>query len=189
VENCCGLPERRGSRGRTLVVVDRSADLRIPTVAVAVRIVMAGKPELAAELFVGAESRRDRGHLVDDVAALLDAAEQFVPMRTHGVVRLLSKHAIAWVAIQRRSPDAKPSTEFPDEPSEVLTLYDRQHRVELALAEGKLTGLLLDSSPADRPRTIDYLNQAPRFVRLWTPDDHLLVNKARILDVIELEIE
>ncbi|MEO8707226.1 MAG: hypothetical protein ABI867_44780 [Kofleriaceae bacterium] len=164
-------------------------DLRIPTVAVAVRIAQSGKPELEAELFIAAESRHDRAQLLEDLATMLDTADTFVPVRANGVVRLVGKHALAWVAVHRRGAEATLSTDFPDEPSEVITLYDRQHRVELVLADGSITGLLLDSLPADHPRVLDYLNHAPRFVRLWTPEAHVFVNKQRILEVIELGSE
>ena len=100
-------------------------------------------------------------------------------------VRLLAKHAVAWVAVHRHDDEAE--ADFADIPSEVMTLYDRQHRVEVALVDGgKLVGMLLDSSPADRPRVADHLNRALRFVRLWTSDEHFLVNKTQILQVTEL---
>ena len=107
-------------------------------------------------------------------------------MRWDSQVRLLAKHAIAWVAIRRRDPDEMPSTDFENEPSE-LTLYDREHRVEIALAHGApLVGTLLDSSPADRPRVVDHLNRAGRFVRLWTSDEHFLINATQVVAVTEL---
>jgi hypothetical protein len=33
---------------------------------------------------------------------------------------------------------------------------------------------------------IDYLNRAIRFVRLWTPEEQVLINKSLILEVIEM---
>jgi hypothetical protein len=175
---------------------DRSAELRIPTIAIPVRIaIVCDRPEgLAieqAELFVADAPRRGRSQMLDDLAELLDAPLTFVPVRIGGTVRLVAKSSILCVAIRRRDPDALPSTEFPDEPSEVLMLYDRQHRVEIELLHGsKLEGLLLDSSPADRPRAIDHLNHAVHFIRLWTQQEHVLINKAQIVAVTELpEVE
>ena len=52
---------------------------------------------------------------------------------------------------------------------------------------GKLEGMLFDSAPADRPRVIDHLNGPGSFVRLWTSDEHYLINKAHILHVTEPE--
>jgi hypothetical protein len=168
--------------------VDRSTELRLPTVAVPVRLALVGRDVAPAELCVADEPRPGRSALIDAVAELLDSATSFVPVRAHTRVRLLGKHAVAWIAVARRDPEAKPSTEFQtEEPSEVFTLYDRQHRVEIELVAGtRLLGTLLDSSPSDRPRVVDYLNGAAGFVRLWTPEEHILINKTQIISVTEL---
>lgn len=159
-----------------------------------VQIAIASKPVAEVELFVGDEPRADRGQLFDDVAAMLDGADQFIPVREHtGRVRLIPKHAIAWIAIPLRDSRATPGD------AELVTLYDRRHRVEIEVAmvpdlaidpgpdaPNRLGGLLLDSAPADRPRALDHLNRALRFVRLWTSEHHVLINKSRILEVIEV---
>jgi hypothetical protein len=44
---------------------------------------------------------------------------------------------------------------------------------------------LFDSSPADRPRVVDHLNRARRFLRLWTPDAQTLINTDQIVAVRE----
>lgn len=153
--------------------VDRSTELRLPTVAVPVRLAQLGHEPVDAELFL-VDTPRAGGQLLDDMAALLDEDTAFVPVKQGAGVRLFAKHALAWVSVHR-GDDAE------------LTLYDRQHRVEVELAGGaKLVGMLLDSSPADRPRVVDHLNRARRFVRLWTSDEHFLVNKTQILQVTEL---
>jgi hypothetical protein len=158
----------------------------MPTKVVPARLALVGGEPFAAELFVADVRRRGRSHLLDDIAAYLGAEAAFVPMRWASHIRLLSKHAIVWVAIRRRDPDDMPSREFDDEPSE-LTLYDREHRVEIQLAHGlALEGVLLDSSPADRPRVMDHLNRAGRFVRLWTSEEHYLINAAQVVAVTEL---
>lgn len=171
--------------------VDRSSELRLPTIAIPVRLAIVDHDVAEAELFVADVTRRGRGELIDDLAELLDDASAYVPVRIAGAVQLLGKHAIAWVAVARRDPLRTPSTDFPEEPSEVITLYDRQHRVELELTRGRrLHGTLLDSSPADRPRVIDHLNRSGRFVRLWTQDDHMLINHHQIVAVAEVpEVE
>ncbi len=152
-------------------------ELRLPTVTVPVRLALFGREVAPAEVFLRDVPRRGKGHVIDDVAELLDGPEAFVPVRLGGQVRLCGKHAIEWVSLAR--PD--------DDPADLLALYDRQHRVELELAGGtRLSGTLLDSSPADRPRVIDHLNHARTFVRLWTSDDHYLIHKARIVGVTEL---
>lgn len=166
--------------------VDRSAELRLPTIVVPVRLSLIGQEPRGAELFVADVARRGRSHLLDDLAALLDGDAGFVPARVDGGVRLLSKHAIAWIAV-RRGGGALPLDDFPEELSDASALYDRQYRVSIELAHGPgLTGLLLDSSPADRPRVVDHLNRRGEFVRLWTSDEHMLVNKREIVSVAEL---
>jgi hypothetical protein len=151
-----------------------------------VRLALVGRELRPAELFVADVARRGRSHLLDDLASMLDGTPGFVPARLDGGVRLLARRAIAWVAVRRRETD-RPSTDFPEELSDAFTLYDRQHRVAIELAQGtSLTGLLLDSSPADRPRVIDHLNRPGAFLRVWSPDEHLLVNKEQIVSVTEL---
>ena len=163
--------------------VERSTELRLPTIEVPVTLVLVNRPPVEAELFVADVQRHGRSELLDDVAALLDEPSAFLPVRGETGVRLLAKHAIAWIAINREEDAA----DFDDMPSEVMTLYDRQHRVEIALVTGAtLVGMLLDSSPADRPRVVDHLNHPGAFVRLWTSDEHYLINKAQILHVTEL---
>jgi hypothetical protein len=174
--------------------VDRSAELRLPTVVVPVRLCLIGQEARGAELFVADVARRGRAHLLDDLAELLDASVGFVPARLDGAVRLLGAHAIAWIAVRRldaagTAAGAEPaSAELPEELSDASALYDRQYRVSIELAHGPaMAGLLLDSSPADRTRVIDHLNRPGLFVRLWTPDEQVLVNKRQIVAVAELD--
>ncbi|MBL0212591.1 MAG: hypothetical protein IPQ07_01765 [Myxococcales bacterium] len=153
--------------------MDHSAELRLPTVAVPVRLALVGHEVVDAEVFVV-----DVGHgdLVDQVGGVVGVVAAFIPVRTQTKVRLLATHAIAWLSIAAVEPT----------PGEVVTLHDHQYRVELELAGGTvLTGTLLDSAPADRPRAIDHLNRAGAFVRLWTPERHYLINKAQIVGVTE----
>jgi len=167
-----------------MAAVERSTELKLPTVAVPVRLALVGREPMDADVFMADVSRSGRSQLLDDVAALLDDAAAFLPVRDDSGVRLLAKHAIAWLAVNRHDDEA---LTFDDSPSEVITLYDRQHRVEIALVTGaKLVGMLLDSSPADRTRVVDHLNRAGAFVRLWTSDEHVLVNKTQILHVTDI---
>ena len=165
---------------------ERSAELKLPTTAVGVRLAMLGGGAAApAELFVADAPGRTRMQLVDDVAEMLGRDDMFVPVRAANRVRLLGKHAIAWVAIRRRGEEGEP-LEL-EETLEEHSLYDRQHRVELELVHGtKLIGTMLDSSPADRPRVIDHLNRSGRFVRLWTTEEHYLINTTQVVAVTEL---
>jgi hypothetical protein len=165
--------------------VERSTELRLPTVAVPVMLALVGRDPAPADVFMADVPRHGRSELLDDLAALLDEPAAFLPVRGEAGVRLLAKHSIAWLSVNRQDDDG--DSDFADIPSEVMTLYDRQHRVEVALVTGStLAGMLLDSSPADRPRVIDHLNRGGNFVRLWTSDEHFLINKAQILQVTEL---
>jgi hypothetical protein len=164
----------------------RSSELRTPTKIVVVRLALVGGMPMPAEMFVADVQRRGRSHLLDDLSEQLCSETTFVPVRWSNRIRMLGKHAIAWIAVHRHVIGDIPSVDFSDEPSE-LTLYDREHRVELELAHGtKLIGTMLDSSPADRPRVIDHLNHAGRFLRLWTTDEHYLVNSVQVVAVTEL---
>ncbi len=157
----------------------------MPTKVVPARLALAGAEPIAVELFIADVRRRGRGHLLDDIAAQLAAEATFMPVRWSNQVRLLAKNAIVWLAIRRRDPDEMPSRDFESEPSE-LTLYDREHRVEIQLANERLVGMFFDSSPADRPRMMDHVNRAGRFLRLWTSDEHFLINAAHVMTVTEL---
>jgi hypothetical protein len=165
----------------------RSRELRLPTQIVPVRLAIIGGAPTAAEMFVADVPRRSRGQLLDDLAALLVTDATFVPVRWSSRVRLLAKHAISWVAVARRDPDELVIADAPGDPLDDLTLYDRQHLVEIELVHAtKLLGTLLDSSPSDRPRVVDHLNRAGRFLRLWTTDEHYLINTSQVVAVTEL---
>ena len=165
--------------------MDRKTELRLPTFPVAVRLAVVGHEPTGVELFL-TEETHGRSEMIDRLGELLDQPTAFVPVKGPRAVRLLAKRAIAWLALLREEPS--PESEFDDVPSEVMTLYDRQHHVLVELTTGaKLQGMLFDSAPADRPRVIDHLNAAGTFVRLWTSDEHYLINKDHILHVTEQE--
>lgn len=154
-------------------MLDHSAELRLPTIAVGVRFSLVGAMmPLAGELFVSDIQRPGRSALLDDVARIVNGENRFLPVRTGDAVHLYSKHAIAWLAL--------PTEEEVDE------LFDNQHRVAVDIGGARITGMLFDSSPADRTRLIDHLNRAQRFLRLWTSDEHYLVNTQHIVKVSEI---
>lgn len=160
----------------------------MPTTTVPVRLALVGHDPGGAELFLNqAVARKSRTAVVEAVGELVDEDSAFLPVRgVRDSVRLLAKRAIAWIAVNREQPSS--DGDFDNLPSEVVTLYDRQHHVLVELTTGKiLSGTLFDSAPADRPRVIDHLNRAGRFLRLWTTDEHYLINKDHILAVVEQE--
>lgn len=166
--------------------MERSPELRLPTVAVAVRVALVGRPDLlAAQVFVSDVPRSGRTQLIDDVVQLFEGEGMFVPMRCESGVRLYGKDALACVALRRQQPEA--ATGDDPEHSEVFTLFDHQHRVEMELVSGmRLEGSLMDSSPSNRSRAVDHLNRVGRFVRLWSAEEHYLVHKAQIVQVTEM---
>lgn len=163
----------------------RTSELKLPTVVVAARLAIVGASPSAVEMFVPDVPRRGRGQLLDDLANQLDGEARFVPVRTTSRVRLIAKHAIAWIAVNRRDPEEAPAE--PAEIPEELTLFDHQHFVEVELAHGaKLVGTLLDSEPASHARVGDHLNHSGRWLRLWTTDQHYLINVQQVVAVTEL---
>ena len=177
---------------------------------VTVRLALVGGAPSAVEIFVPDVPRRGRSQLLDDLTTQLDGETRFVPVRTTSRVRLIAKHAIAWIAVERsergggdpdgsaggagggapRGIDRHGPEEAPAEPAEIpeeLTLFDHQHFVEVELAHGtKLIGTLLDSAPADHSRVADHLNRSRRWLRLWTTDQHYLINVQQVVAVTEL---
>jgi hypothetical protein len=155
--------------------VDRSPSgnvLRLPTLAVPVTLAVVGQDTAAAELFVADVPRTDHGQLVDDLAATLDDETHFVPARIAAAVQLVAKHAVSWVSLPFEN--------------DAITLHEQQHHVTVQLlVGGTLAGTLLHDDPHDRPRVIDHLNSAGKFVRLWTASEHYLINKSQILQVTE----
>jgi hypothetical protein len=152
---------------------------------VTVRLAIVGGSPSAVEMFVPDVPRRGRGQLFDDLATQLDGEARFVPVRTTSRVRLVAKHAVAWISIDRRDPEEPPAE--PAEIPEELTLFDHQHFVEVELVHGtKLIGTLLDSAPAEQARVGDHLNQLGRWLRLWTTDQHYLINVQQVVAVTEL---
>ena len=167
--------------------MERKPELRLPTTAVPVTVKLVGGASVEAELFIGEAVRTGRSQLLDDLAVMLDETAGFLPVRVERVVQLYAKKAIAYVAVARHDDGSDDHEEFEDVPSEVITLYDRQHHVKVELEQLALTGMLFDSSPSDRTRVIDHLNSAGRFLRLWTEGTHYLINKDQIVRVSEQE--
>jgi len=147
-------------------------------------VAVVGRKELlATEVFVSDTPRTGRTALIDDVVTVFENDGEFVPMRgDDGAVRLYGKAALACIAMRRRG-----TTLSGEEHSEVFTLYEHEHKVEVELLGGmRLEGALMDSSPSTRSRAVDHLNRAGRFVRLWAAEEHYLINKGQIVQVGEL---
>lgn len=194
--------------------------------AVGVRLALVAASPSAVEMFLPEVQGRSHQQMLDDLAAQLASDARFVPVRTANRVRLVGKHAIAWVAVARYAAEEPPSeaelavetvaAEDPPAPAAVelahadaapaehgavelapvapaatipeeLTLFDHQHFVEVELLHGgKLIGTLLDSESADFSRLGDHLNRSGFWLRLWTPDQHYLINARQVVAVTEL---
>jgi hypothetical protein len=159
-------------------------ELRLPTRAVAVELLREGRDPERAELFVPEKIGASRSAIAAEVATLLENPSPFLPVREpdmEGRVALVGKHAILWVAVPLLADDDD------DEPSGVHALYDHRHDVRVELDRiAPITGHVLYSSPADRPRLIDHLNLAVHFLRVWTTEALYLVNKHHAVRVLEL---
>ena len=169
-------------------------DLRLPTHSVTVDLLRAGGDRERVELFVPEVTARGRTALVAEVATLLEQPSPFLPVREYARgrrVALVGKHAIVWVSIPLGTAGTGPSGDaVPDEvgfePSEVFSLYDQRHDVTVEMIDAEpLAGHVLYSSPADRPRLVDHLNQTVTFLRVWTPEALYLVNKHHVVRVLE----
>ena len=160
--------------------------LRTPTIAVPVRLALQGDSATAAALFAPDLPRQARAQLLDDVAAVLDEDRDFVPVLFGERRVLVNRAAIAYVALARRAQRVGSALPEDDEISDVYTLYDHRCPVAVTLHDGTpLRGTLLFSSPADRARLADFINLGPRFVRLWTGDELLLVQRSAIRTLCE----
>jgi hypothetical protein len=166
----------------------RTAELKVPTMAVGVRLALVAAQPAPVEMFLPDIPGRSHNQMLDDLASQLGGDARFVPVRMANQVRLVGKHAIAWIAVTRY-----PAGEAPEAPAasvdipEELTLFDHQHFVEIELAhDQKLVGTLLDSESIEHSRLGDHLNRSGYWLRLWTPDQHYLVNAQQVVAVTEL---
>jgi len=70
----------------------------------------------------------------------------------------------------------QPAVEDPDRVSAA-----RRLELEVELADGAmLEGIVMIELPPDRLRALDFLNAAPIFFPLWTPDSVRIINRDRI---------
>ena len=152
-----------------------SESLKLPTAAVAVELALADGAIVPGQLFVPERARRGRA-LALELAELLDAGAAFVPAKdAGGHVVLYAKRALVYVKIDL------PEIEEDD------VLYDQRHDVEVVLSQGPtLIGQILYTSPSDRLRVIDHLNQPSAFLRLWTATSLYVIGKPHVLRVREI---
>ncbi len=163
-----------------------SSDLRLPKFPVEVEVGFADGSSRWVDVYVAEHTEHSyrRQHVID----LLEADEPFVPARDvaengdeHWA--MINKATIAWVAIplDQGSLPVEESLEATDP-----ELYDVQSPVSVDIsAHSAVEGHVLYSPPAGHGRLIDYLNQPRRFLRVWTAERLVLVNKSWVLGVRE----
>lgn len=159
---------------------------RIPKIPVAVEINL-GEGEIRwVEVFVA--EHLDRSFRPQHVADLLASPQPFLPARQVGEERtaLFHKDVAVWIRIATAA-GALPVEESAGGLDE---LFEHKRAVTVELSTGEsIAGDLLYSLPNDRARVIDYLNQESRFFRLFGAEYLYLVNKDRVVQVIETDGE
>ena len=142
-------------------------DLRVPKDVVAAEVWIADGPSRRLELFVVAGL---------GLAEMLEHEAPFIPVREAGGASggaIVNKSAIVWIAVAAADGD-----------DGELFNERRLLRVELA-GGGSVEGELLYSPAEGRSRVVDQLNEAGRFVRLWSAERVWYVNKLMIARVVE----
>lgn len=142
-------------------------DLRVPKDVVPAELWLADGPSRRVELFVAAGL---------GLAEMLEHEAPFFPVREAGgppAGAIVNKAALAWIAVAAADGD-----------DGELFSQRRMVRVELT-GGGALEGELLYSPAEGRTRVVDQLNEAGRFVRLWSAERVWFVNKLMIARVVE----
>lgn len=154
--------------------------LKVPKRAVAVELALAGREPRPVEVYVA--EHQAHAFRRQDVLDLLEHEQAFLPARdvADGAWVMFNKDTVVWMSL----PVAALGEDADDDGGDELFDYRREVRVEVH-GGPPLEGELLYSTPAERARVVDYLNQTGRFVRLWTADRLYLVNKAYVLRVAE----
>jgi hypothetical protein len=143
-------------------------DLKVPKQRVQVEVLLSGGSVLQVVVFLSEFASTHSGP--ERLSDLLNGGGDFVPALDVAAdnMTFLGRHSIA---------AARVASEW--EPGEDLAVAE-EHEVEITLAEGTVRrGLLSFVMPPGR-RLLDYLNEAPLFVRLGERDRVSLINKRHI---------
>ncbi len=169
------------------------SDLRLPKFPVEVEVGLSDGSTQWLEFYVAEHNEHSyrRQHVLD----LLHAEELFVPALEvvrdggdgrgdgDGVWAMINKATIAWVAIplDEGALPVEESLEAVDP-----ELYDVRIHVSIEIvAHATVEGHVMYSPPSGHERLNDYLNRPGRFLRVWTGERLVLVNKSSILRVRE----
>lgn len=153
-----------------------STGLKVPKRAVQVELHLYEVGPRRFELYLAEQGARDPRP--ESVVARLEDDAQFLPGRdvSEEEWALVNKAAIVWADV----PEEAAVLSLEEE------LYDHRRPLEVELiGGGVLRGELLYSAPDNRARTVDYLNQPGRFLRVFRGGGLALVNKGWILRAVE----
>ena len=142
--------------------MERKPELRLPTVAVPVKLALVGHEAAAAELFVADAVRPGRSQLHNDIASdarrareLSAGARRFERSAVREGVDCVGLHG----ASARKPSAARPSSST-SHPKWSRSTIGGTMSSSSWIGGGSLVGTLFDSSPSDRPRVIDHFNRA-----------------------------
>ena len=131
---------------------------------------------LSGDLFVQLSSRNTLGY--ESAPDILNAPEAFFPLATmDGHTLLVAKSHVRELLVAREDVE-EPEWEF-----------GTSARVEIQMVDGPLhTGTILIQLESARSRVLDFLNRlTERFLTVYTDDGVVLVSRARIAHVSQLD--
>jgi hypothetical protein len=147
-------------------------DLKVPKQRAQVEVLLAGGGARQVVVFLAEFASMHSGR--ERLSDLLNGGEDFVPALdgATGEVTFLGRQSIA---AARVAPEWEPL----DEATQAA-----EHELEVTLADGtKLRGRVSFVMPPGRSRLLDYLNDAPPFLRLAERGSVALINKRHIARV------
>ena len=151
--------------------------LRVPKNPLEVELALQGARPRRVEIFLAEHGSHDFNR--QKVLELLDEADSFLPVRDleTGRWESFNSRAIVWIGMSASSIGAEGSAD---------ELFEHRRSIRVELASGDwLHGEVLYSASDSGPRLVDHLNRSERYFRLWRGDRVLLVNKDRVLTVVE----
>jgi hypothetical protein len=153
--------------------------LRVRKQIVAVDLALSGIAPRQVEVFLA--EREIPVHRRQRLFDLLEHGTSFLPARdsTTGTWEIVNRDLVVFARVALSAftgEDGDASDE----------LFDIRQRVRVDLTTGDaISGELLYSAAETLTRVTDYMNQRERFLRLWTEEDLLLIQKSFIARVIE----
>ena len=170
-----GVPPNSFRGGRRAASLTLVSDLSVPKHRVEVRIAVGGGDWRTVVVFLAAQAEDHAGP--ERVSDLLERDEAFFPAQevATGETWFVSRAALSAIRIPRGVERDEDALTIPTE-----------HQVEVVLRDGeRLRGAVFYVLPRDRSRVVDFLNVAPHFFPLLSPDgDVLLVNRAHVARVV-----